>query len=324
MNYIVLDLEWNQAADMKTKLSHDLVFEIIEIGAVKLDEHMQQIDVFHELIKPQVFHKMHQITGELIHLKIEQLQNCRVFQEVATDFIDWCGEDCIFCTWGNLDLLELQKNMDYYKMTPLSEKPIQFYDVQKLFSIAFEDKKLRRTLEFATDYLQIEKDIAFHRADSDAYYTALVLQRMNTPDILMNYSFDTYRIPQSKKDEIHIRFADYEKYISRGFIDKMSAMEDREVVSTKCYLCRTSMKKKVRWFTTNGKHYYAIAHCEKHGFFKGKIRMRKTNTDHVYVVKTIKPVSEDVVEDILQKKEQAKAIRREKRQREHNKKREGK
>lgn len=323
MNYIVLDLEWNQAADVKTKLSHELVFEIIEIGAVKLNENMQQIDAFHELIKPQVFHKMHQITGELIHLKIEQLQNCRVFQDVAKEFVEWCGEDYIFCTWGNLDLLELQRNMDYYKMTPLSEKPIQFYDVQKLFSIAFEDKKLRRTLEFATDYLQIAKDIAFHRADSDAYYTALVLQRMNTPDILMNYSFDTYRIPMSKKDEIHIRFADYEKYISRGFVDKMAAMEDREVVSTRCYLCKTSMKKKIRWFSTNGKHYYAIAHCEKHGFFKGKIRMRKTLTDYVYVVKTLKPVSENVVEDILQKKEQAKAIRREKRQRENNKKREG-
>ena len=324
MNYIVLDLEWNQAADMKTKLSHELVFEIIEIGAVKLNEQMQQIDAFHELIKPQVFHKMHQITGELIHLTIEQLQNCRVFPEVAQDFVAWCGEDCVFCTWGNLDLLELQRNMDYYKMTPLSEKPIQFYDVQKLFSIAFEDKKLRRTLEFATDYLQIEKDIAFHRADSDAYYTALVLQKMNNSDVLMNYSFDTYRIPRSKKDEVHIRFAEYEKYISRGFLDKMSAMEDREVVSTRCYLCRTSMKKKVRWFTTNGKHYYAIAHCEKHGLFKGKIRMRKTLTGQVYVVKTIKPVSEEIMEDILQKKEQAKAIRREKRQREHDKKRDGK
>lgn len=323
MNYIVLDLEWNQAADMKTKLSHELVFEIIEIGAVKLNEHMQQIDAFHELIKPQVFHKMHQITGELIHLKIEQLQNCRLFSEVAQDFLDWCGKDCVFCTWGNLDLLELQRNMDYYGMTHLSEKPIQFYDVQKLFSIAFEDRKLRRTLEYATDFLQIEKDIAFHRADSDAYYTAMVMQRMNTPEILMNYSFDTYRIPKSKKDEIHIRFADYEKYISRGFIDKLSAMEDREVVSTRCYLCGTSMKKKVRWFTTNGKHYYTIAHCEKHGFFKGKIRMRKDRTERVYAVKTLKPVSEDVVEDILKKKELARELRREKRQKEHKRKQEG-
>ena len=33
MNYIVMDLEWNQASDEKTKLANELLFEIIEIGA---------------------------------------------------------------------------------------------------------------------------------------------------------------------------------------------------------------------------------------------------------------------------------------------------
>ena len=79
MNYIVLDLEWNQASDSKTKEENQLIFEIIEIGAVKLNEEKKQIASFHELIKPQVFHRMHQITGELIHLKMEQLENCRTF-----------------------------------------------------------------------------------------------------------------------------------------------------------------------------------------------------------------------------------------------------
>ena len=93
MNYIVLDLEWNQASDLKTKLENELLFEIIEIGAVKLDENRKIIDTFHEMIKPQVFKKMHQITGELIHLKMEQLKNCRQFKDVAKDFLDWCGEE---------------------------------------------------------------------------------------------------------------------------------------------------------------------------------------------------------------------------------------
>ena len=30
MNYIVMDLEWNQASDEKTKLANELLFEIIE------------------------------------------------------------------------------------------------------------------------------------------------------------------------------------------------------------------------------------------------------------------------------------------------------
>ncbi len=38
MNYIVFDLEWNQAADLKTRRENRLLFEIIEIGAIKLNE----------------------------------------------------------------------------------------------------------------------------------------------------------------------------------------------------------------------------------------------------------------------------------------------
>ena len=42
MNYIVMDLEWNQASDEKTKLDNELLFEIIEIGAVKLNDKKHQ------------------------------------------------------------------------------------------------------------------------------------------------------------------------------------------------------------------------------------------------------------------------------------------
>ena len=65
-------------------------------------------------------------------------------------------------------------------------------------------EKTRKTLEFAIDYFQIEKDIPFHRAFSDAYYTAKVFQRLANPDILQFVSFDTFHIPQDKKNEIKI------------------------------------------------------------------------------------------------------------------------
>lgn len=313
MNYIVLDLEWNQAADLKTKIENQLLFEIIEVGAVKLNEYKQQTDSFHELIKPQVFHIMNQITGELVHLSIDQLDNCRSFKEVVSDFIKWCGEDYIFCTWGNLDLLELQRNMDYYNMPQLADGPIKYYDVQKLFSIAFEDKKLRRTLEFAVDYLNIEKDIAFHRADSDAYYTAKVLQKIQPLEVFINYSFDTYRTPETKKDEIHIVFDDYEKYISRAFENKIEAMSDKEVISTKCYLCKSRTKKKIQWFTSNGKHYYSVFVCGNHGMFKSKIRIKKNFDNNVYVIKTTKKIGDSDYHEIINKREHARELRKERR-----------
>lgn len=302
MNYIVLDLEWNQSNTGKEQEVKEIPFEIIDIGAVKLNKQRKVTDVYNQLVKPTVYEQMHLITGNLIHLHMKDLENGKPFTEAMELFLSWCGENYIFCTWGPLDLYELQRNMNYYQMEPLSDKPIRFLDVQKLFSIAYEDKKSRRSLEYAIDYLKIEKDVPFHRAYSDAHYTAEILSLIDE-SVLENYSIDTYILPKTRQDEVHVMFHDYMKYISREFPDKQKAMEDKEVTSTKCYLCRRNIRKKIRWFTPNGKHYYSISLCPIHGYMKSKIRIRKSGNDKVYVVKTSKFISKEECKKILQKKE---------------------
>ena len=46
MDYVVLDLEWNQASDSRDARNRLLTFEIIEIGAVKLNSRMEIVDTF--------------------------------------------------------------------------------------------------------------------------------------------------------------------------------------------------------------------------------------------------------------------------------------
>lgn len=317
MNYIILDLEWNQSNTGKEEIHKVLPFEIIEIGAIKLNSRREKIDEFNELIRPQIYHEMHYYTKKLIHLQMEQLEKGRTFPEVMETFRNWWGEDYIFCTWGPLDLTELQRNIRYYHMEPIADRPFRFLDVQKLFSIAFEDKKSRRSLEYAIDFLEIEKDIPFHRALSDAYYTAKILSILDE-NILGNYSFDVFHIPDNKEKEIHVLFNSipeetYAKYISRGFDDKIKAMNDKNVISTKCYLCQKNLRKKIRWFTPNGKHYYSVSYCDKHGYMKSKIRIRKAENNEVYVVKTAKFISEEDVNNIQIKQEKTKQLRKEKR-----------
>ena len=157
--------------------------------------------------------------------------------------------------------------------------------------------------------LGIEKDIPFHRAFSDAYYTARVLACLEK-DVLENYSIDTYILPANRQEEIHVMFHDYMKYISREFPDKQKALEDREVISTKCYLCHKNLRKKIRWFSPNGKHYYSVSFCPIHGHMKSKIRVRKSESDGVYIVKTSKFISEEESQKILQKRDQAKEHRK--------------
>lgn len=312
MNYIILDLEWNQSSTGEEEVSKILPFEIIEIGAIKLNNSLKMIDEFSELVKPQVYHEMHRITSKLIHLQMNQLQQGNFFPEVMKQFQDWCGDDYIFCTWGPLDLVELQRNIRYYGLEPLADGPFKYLDVQKLFSIAYEDRKSRRTLEYAIDFLNIEKDIPFHRAFSDAYYTAKVLARLEEK-VLSNYSYDVFHLPKDKESEVHVIFDDYAKYISRGFADKTEAIADKTVMGTKCYLCHKGLRKKIRWFTPNGKHYYSVSYCDKHGFMKSKVRIRKSENDMIYVVKTDKFITEEEVSDIRNRQEKSKQQRKEKR-----------
>ena len=50
MNYIVLDLEWNQGRKDSINSKH-LPFEVIEIGAAKLDDNFNIVDQYGSIVK---------------------------------------------------------------------------------------------------------------------------------------------------------------------------------------------------------------------------------------------------------------------------------
>ena len=76
MNYIVFDLEWNQNPSGKKTRNDRLPFEIIEIGAVKVNSKKEITDHFHRLIKPQVYKWIHDSIHEVIHVDYKDLKEC--------------------------------------------------------------------------------------------------------------------------------------------------------------------------------------------------------------------------------------------------------
>lgn len=314
MNYIVLDLEWNQSAKGKYEENHRIPFEIIEIGAVKLDSEMNIVSEFCQVIRPQIYKELHFKTKELTHLNMDILSSGRTFKEVFTDFLQWCGDDFMICTWGAMDVTELQRNMKYYGF-PLFKTPVFYYDIQKIFSIVYEDRKTRRSLEWAADYLNIEKDDTFHRALSDAYYTMKVMKLLDVKDITKNYSIDCYQKPKNKTEQIYVVYDTYSKFISREFENKTDVLKDRHINSTVCYQCGKKAKKKIRWFSDSSKTYYCLAHCNEHGWLKGKIRLRKSDDDKIYIIKTLKLTDDAGADSIKERQLEIRKKRREKRAR---------
>lgn len=302
MNYIVLDLEWNQSTVGKNKELKALPFEIIEIGAVKLDENFQMVDRFQTVIRPVVYPQLNHISQEVTGFTYKDLKNGKKFPSAFRAFLDWCGpEEYRFCTWGPLDLTELQRNMQYYHF-PLFPAPVYFYDVQEIFSCIADDGTLRRSLEYAVDYYQISKQGDFHRALSDAYYTALVMQKIDSGYLKRNYTADTFQKPKSPADEIHITCDSHEKYISRCFSSKTSAMKDKEVISVRCYLCGRRLRRKIQWFSDNNKNYYSLALCPEHGYVSGKIRIKKAEPTNYFVQKELRIITESEALTLQEKK----------------------
>lgn len=302
MNYIIFDLEWNQCPDGKEFAVKSFPFEIIEIGAVKLDSEYHETSRFFERIRPSVYQSLHFKTREIIQTNIEDLKDARSFPEVLKDFLSWCGSRAHLCTWGPLDLFELQRNMNYYEITNPYRTPLRFYDIQKIFSILYEDRKSRRSLEYAADFLQLGKEMPFHSALSDAVYTSEVLKLLPQKEVLKNYSIDYYQNPKDRKEEIHATFDTHSKFISREFPSKTEAMKDWKVTSTKCYICHKNARRKVRWFANGNGSYFSLSYCEEHGWLKGKIRIKRAESGNYFCIKSLQLISPLEAEAIRSKK----------------------
>ena len=141
MNYIVLDLEWNQSYRGKEYSIEEMPFEIIQIGAVKLDEHKNITGRWERIIRPVEYVKLHGKVSEMLEITEDELKMGDDFASAAKEFLEWCGDDYEFITWGSSDLTEFQRNMKHFGVENNFPFPFMYYDLQKLYSKVYSDGK---------------------------------------------------------------------------------------------------------------------------------------------------------------------------------------
>ncbi len=315
MDYIVMDLEWNQGSRGHNYSENNLTFEIIEIGAVKLNESRKILDTYHQVIRPKVYKKLHYRIKEITQLTNEDLEKGRSFVWAVRDFLSWCGDDYRFCTWGPTDLTELQNNMKYYHMERVLDFPLYYVDLQKMFSLRYDDGHKKRTLTSAVEYLGIPENESFHRALCDAYYTARIMQEMDFDTYKDRLSIDTFYPPRVKEEEIFARFDTYTKLVTREFFSREEMFADPDVLGFYCNKCGAAMKVIIDWFSDSGKTYYGLAKCRKHGYVRGKLSIKKHDDDGIFAIKILKSTDKEGADKIRQKQS---LIRKKRRERRHN------
>ena len=85
MQYIIMDLEWNTAFDRGRK---EFVNEIIEFGAVKLDEDLREVDTFSSFVKPVIEKKLTSRVRKLTHITNEDVMRAEKYLPVTNRFSD--------------------------------------------------------------------------------------------------------------------------------------------------------------------------------------------------------------------------------------------
>lgn len=180
MTYIVVDFEFNQSYDFKRGkkgISNEVCpFEIIQIGAIKLDSDFNEIGRFNALIKPTIYKRIHPFVEKITSLTDHSFNNSSDFIKVMSDFSEFVGNNAVFCVWGENDIKSLYRNMVYHNAMFL-KLPIKYIDIQDIIS-----KKINYTsggvigLRNAVELFDIPIQDTFHDALNDAAYTAEIFK----------------------------------------------------------------------------------------------------------------------------------------------------
>lgn len=174
MEYIILDLEWNNGYCKQLKKP---INEIIEIGALRVDQNLNICDGFKQLVQPALTKKLSGRVKELTHITNDDVKQDGIpFLQAIDRLLAWLGEEeKIFMTWSNTDIYILAEMFQYYEKEPQISFIKKYVDAQKYCQSFFTDLKDNNQISLlnAAIKLDIDRDEgSLHRALADCVLTA--------------------------------------------------------------------------------------------------------------------------------------------------------
>ena len=283
MHYIVFDLEWNCAGKVNkvdAATQEAIPFEIIEIGAVKLDEQFRTVSKYSTCIRPRIYPILTGPVAAVTRRFQQSLKYGLDFRDAARGFLEWCGADYLFCTWSESDTAALKMNLKYYGLA--DRLAVSCLDVQYLFDVLIEQADIQRSIEYAVDFLRLPKSQPFHQAVNDAWYTGQILcqiagivrQEQAGLDFVARYAFD----PNLTRS--------YQFYIS-GLATVEAVVLELHRQAPACPACGAPLLLDSDW-NREGSRILASFTCPEHGHVIGKSRLRQKGSDQMSAAVSIR------------------------------------
>ena len=176
MHYVIVDFEMNLIAKEQKEAKKICGYEIIEIGAVVLDEQLVVMGEFKTLVKPQYNKVIYPRYESLTGISTNMVAGAPGFDIAYEMFINWCesyGDDYEIYAWSENDYNQLVSEMKLkgYANEKMKKPLARWYDFQKEYMDKLGLEKVL-SLEKAVNYAGMEFKGKAHDALWDAKNTA--------------------------------------------------------------------------------------------------------------------------------------------------------
>jgi len=283
MNYIVFDMEWNQPSS-RSKLITDPVKlhgEIIQIGAVKLNESFEKVEDIEFTVAPKYYTEMNHYVRELTGIRTGDLSKGKPFPVIFEEFRQWCGEDFRFITWGPDDMSVLRDNMILHG---LDTTVLPFcYNHQLICNKQISGENRQFSLSSAMEMLNIPMTLACHDARNDAIFTSLIAEKLDMKKGLEEYVAPT---PKPKKG-LRPRYFSLHPHL---ILSKEEKSNKKELLF--CPTCNEVLKINRRLRMRNRDKIFSCV-CEEHGQFIVILQRLKSKDNEVLYNESIYTFNED-------------------------------
>ncbi len=312
MDYILLDLEWNQtymqkALAVQRRIGAHLHGEVIQIGAVKLNEELQITGSYSIIVKPKFFCKIHRHVRDLTGITQEMIDRGTPLPTAIESFRRFCGDSFVLLTWGPDDVPMLCENLQAHRIP--SEWLDCDYDLQRIYRVQREPGgNQQRSLEYAMEQFGLTQNLPAHDALNDAYFTAKVAQKLDLVGGVRDYG------PRAEKLLIDATYGDSD-IGGIGYETAEEALQSEEAAVPPCPLCGTALSVLGRNLHGRGHRYQTLCECEKDGAFLLTLRLTQNFDGSFRFRKTATVADPAECEQYRAKMQERKTVRRRRRRR---------
>lgn len=277
MTYIILDMEWDGA--YCPRISR-FINQIIQIGAVKLNENFEIVDTFEKTVRSSFSKKVSGRFTALTGITTEDMRAGIPLEKAVSMYNKWAGTDTVTMTWSNSDLFSIMENeknlMKDVKFHIEKYLDLQSYIQNEMRVLGFEINS-QIALGKAAELLGITtNEYELHTAKDDSLVCAALLKKY----------YNKNRFEELIKDTENPEF--YKRLLFKpSYISNIRSREiNRRQLRFKCDVCGASTKRIGQWQYKN--HWFladfACKNCDRK--FSGRVSFKKLY-DSVAVKKKI-------------------------------------